>query len=242
VTAHSFILATDLDGTFLGGDDRDRTEFYKYIENNRDRLLLIFATGRGINSISTLCQEPGFPEPDYVIGDVGTTISHWQTRQPVAPVQNWVDEVWNDAGDRIKDLLEGEVGLELQPIDPTHRVSYYYKPAMLQPSTLTKITEAGFDYVMSGDRYLDVMPKGVSKGPSLLKLIEHLNLNPEDVIPAGDSLNDFSLFTTGLKSIAVSNSEPKLVEKIQRLPNVYFSSQEGAAGIWEGLKFYKKLP
>ncbi len=236
----SSILATDLDGTFLGGDIRSRWKFYHELEKNRDRFLLIFVTGRGLNSIQKLCHKPGIPEPDYIIGDVGTTIVHWPTKTPVSPVQNWVDEMWNGAGDRLKALLANEPGIELQPLVPDRRVSYYYQPDSLLNSTLQKIVDAGCDYIISGDRYLDVMPKGVSKGPSLLKLIDVLSLDQEDVITAGDSLNDLSLFETGLKSIAVANSEPKLVEKTQALPNVYFSPKMGVAGISDGLQYYKK--
>jgi HAD superfamily hydrolase (TIGR01484 family) len=235
----SSILATDLDGTFLGGETRSRWTFYHELQADRDRRLLIFVTGRGVNSIQKLCQKPGIPEPDYIIGDVGTTIVHWPTKTPVSLVQNWIDDTWNGAGDRIKALLANEPGIKLQPIDPDRRVSYYYQPELLEISTLQKIVDAGYDYIMSGDRYLDVMPKGVSKGPSLLKLIEALDLDREAVIAAGDSLNDLSLFATGLKSIAVGNSEPKLIEEIQVLPNVYLSTKMGVAGIVDGLNYYR---
>ena len=35
----SLLLATDLDGTFLGGSQQQQSEFYQYIEKQRDRLL-----------------------------------------------------------------------------------------------------------------------------------------------------------------------------------------------------------
>lgn len=237
----SFVLATDLDGTFLGGSEGQRTQFYEYIERNRERMLLVFVTGRHLDRIDRLArEEPGVPHPDYIIGDVGTTIVCGKTRQPISKVQDWVSSIWNNANDRIKEMLADEPGIELQPVNPDRRVSYYYKPDQLQPSTVQKIVDAGFDCILSAEKFLDVMPKGVSKGPTLLRFIDALNLDAENVIPAGDTLNDYSLFQTGLKSIAVGNSEPKLVEKIKTMPNVYHSSEPGAAGIWEGLKYYGK--
>ena len=41
-----FVLATDLDGTFLGGSDEDRAALYDWIEDNRATIGLIFVTGR----------------------------------------------------------------------------------------------------------------------------------------------------------------------------------------------------
>ena len=237
---YSLVLATDLDGTFLGGSAQQRAEFYQYLQTYRDRLLLIFVTGRDLGFIQELCEDPNFPVPDYIIGDVGTTIVHGKTLEPMAAVQDWVEEIWGNSNDCIKQMLANEPGLELQPVATERRVSYYYKPELLQPSTVQKITDAGFDCILSADVYLDVMPKGISKGPTLLRFIESQHLNADDVIPAGDTLNDLSLFETGLKGIAVGNAEEKLVEKIKTMENVYHSSYPGAAGIWDGLKNYGK--
>jgi hydroxymethylpyrimidine pyrophosphatase-like HAD family hydrolase len=89
--------------------------------------------------------------------------------------------------------------------------------------------------------YLDIVPKGVNKGSTLLNLLDILNLNHESVITCGDSLNDLSLFQTGLKSVAVGNSEPKIIEKIKTLTNVFQSTHPGLYGIIEGLGFYNKM-
>jgi HAD superfamily hydrolase (TIGR01484 family) len=237
---YSLILATDLDGTFLGGSAEQKAEFYQYVQSNRDRMLLVFVTGRDLDFIDELCQDPSFPSPDYIIGDVGTTIVNWPTRKPLGDVQDWVAQTWGNANEMVKEMMADEPGIELQPVMGPYRVSYYYKPEELQPSTVQKVIDAGFDCILSADVYLDVMPKGISKGPTLLKFIDALSLSADDVIPAGDTLNDLSLFETGLKSIAVGNAEPKLVERIKDMDNVYHSSHHGVAGIWDGLKVYSK--
>lgn len=217
-----------------------RAEFYQYLQRQRDRLLLIFVTGRDLGFIEQLCENPDFPRPDYIIGDVGTTIVHGETFEPLHEVQNWVAERWNNANDRIKAMLANEPSLTLQPVATERRVSYYYNPEELQPSTVQKVVDAGFDCILSADLYFDVMPRGIAKGPTLLKLMEVLHINREAVIPAGDTLNDLSLFETGLKAIAVGNSEPKLVEKIKAMDNVYHSPHPGVAGIWDGINAYGK--
>jgi len=240
---HPLVLATDLDGTFLGGSPEQRQEFYDYLEENRDRLQLIFVTGRSLELILRLYEQKDIkiPQPDYIIGDVGTTIYDGKTLTPVAEVQNWVAEIWGDASEFAQQLLVDEPGLTLQPIFAEYRVSYYYKPDKNPDQIVKKIEEAGFQCITSADKYLDILPKGVAKGSTLLKLIEFLNLHPQAVITSGDSLNDLPLFETGLNSIAVGNSELKLVEKIKTLKNVYYSELPGVAGIWDGIKYYGKI-
>lgn len=237
---HSLLLATDLDGTFLGGSQQQRAKFYQYIQSQRDRLLLVYVTGRELDWISRLYQDPNIPKPDYIIGDVGTTIVHGETFEPIAVLQDWVIQTWGNANEQVKELLANELGIELQSVKPDYRVSYYYEPESLQPSTVQKVIDAGFDCILSSDIYFDVMPKGVSKGPTLLRFLAEMCFNADNTIACGDTLNDLSLFETGLKGIAVGNSEPKLVEKIQTMENVYYSPYPGVMGIWDGLKVYGK--
>ncbi|WP_445633092.1 HAD family hydrolase [Nostoc sp. DSM 114161] len=60
---HSLLLATDLDGTFLGGSEQERSQFYQYIHEQRDRILLIYVTGRELYRISQLFhEEPNIPK------------------------------------------------------------------------------------------------------------------------------------------------------------------------------------
>lgn len=238
---YPLVLATDLDGTFLGGSDEQRAEFYEYLQKYRDRLLLVFVTGRDVEFVQSLCEDSKFPNPDYIIGDVGTTIVHGKTLEPLESIQGWVEEIWGNSSDRVKEMMANEPGIELQKCSGPRRVSYYYKTEKLQESTVQKVVNAGFDCILSADVYFDVVPKGVSKGPTLMKFIKLLGLNTDNVIPAGDSLNDLSLFKTGLKSVAVGNAEPKLVKYITTMDNVYHSPYPGTAGIWDGLKYYSKL-
>lgn len=71
----TFVLATDLDGTFLGGTDAQRRALYDWIEDHRDTVGLIFVTGRDPEFIMDLCGSGTAPWPDYAVGDVGTTIA-----------------------------------------------------------------------------------------------------------------------------------------------------------------------
>jgi len=240
-THYQLALATDLDGTFLEGDHQTKNFFYRELIRLREHVLLIYTTGRSIKAVEHFCRNGYLPHPHFIIGDHGTHVVDGGDFCPVASLQNPIIQKWNNSNTLLKELLKDETGIQLQPIDPPYRVAYYYDPDRLQNQTLQKIIHAGFDLIQSCDMYLDIVPRGVSKGSSLLNLIDYLGIQHEIVVTAGDSLNDLSLFQTGLKSIAVSNSEPKLIDQIKTLGNVHHSDFPGLLGILDGLQFYKKF-
>lgn len=237
-----FILATDLDGTFLGGSDDARQRLYESLEARREALSLIFVTGRDLPFIRELCSTTNVPWPDYVIGDVGTTIAGGKELTPLEHLEGHIAEAWGDRGEEVRSLLDGVAGLSLQPTPFRYRVSYDYDPAAFDHALVPDIEAKGFDVLISADRFLDVLPPGIAKGPTLLHLIDHLDLPSERVLVAGDTLNDLSLFETGLKGVAVGNSEPALKQRLEGRDSVYHSEGAGAAGILEAIEHLQLLP
>lgn len=238
---YRLVLATDLDGTFLEGNHQIKDFFYNELMRLREQVMLIYTTGRPVETVKQFCEYGYLPNPEFVIGDHGTHIVDGIHFHPVECLQNPIIQKWNNGNNRLKELLRNEAGIQLQPIDPPYRVAYYYDPHDLQNHTVQKIIDAGFDAILSCDMYLDIVPRNVNKGSSLMNLLNHVGINNEIVITCGDSLNDLSLFQTGLKSVAVGNSEPNLLSKIQdlNLVNVFQSKFPGILGIIDGLHFYK---
>ncbi len=232
-----FVLATDLDGTFLGGSEEDRRTLYDWIEENRDTIGLIFVTGRDPRFIVDLC-DGGVPWPEYVVGDVGTTIARVEGRelQPIATLEDDIAARWKDAGDRIREALAETAGLTLQPTEFRYRVSYDMDPDHFDKSVIARVEEMGFDWIASDARYFDVLPKGVSKGPSIKRLVSYLGIPPNLVLCAGDTLNDLSMLECGLPAVAVGGSEICLVDRVEPLHHVHVASGVGAAGILEAVR------
>lgn len=240
----ALILATDLDGTFLGGSDDARQRLYRMVEARRERgdTLLIFVTGRDLPFIRELCGTTPVPWPDYVIGDVGTSVAAGRDLAPLHGLEAEIADAWGDRGAEVRAMLDDAPGLRLQPTPFRYRVSYDYDPATFDHSLIPQIESAGFDVLISADRFLDVLPPGVRKGPTLIRLVEHLDLDRERVLVAGDTLNDLSLFETGLKGVAVGNSEPALKERLAGRDTVYQSAGAGAAGILEAIEKLNLIP
>lgn len=233
-----FTLATDLDGTFLGGTEADRARLYGWIEDNRTSVGLIFVTGRDPEFIVQMCRDRGLPWPEYVVGDVGTTIAEVRPDGAIAPIEALEREIadsWHDRGAAVRRALDGHPGLTLQPTPFRYRVSYDLDADAYDASAEAKVESLALDWLISDNRFFDVLPKGVSKGPSIRRLAAHLGLAPERVLCAGDTLNDLSMLASGLPAVAVGNSEPLLVRQLQGLDSVYPARAHGAGGILEAI-------
>jgi HAD superfamily hydrolase (TIGR01484 family) len=204
----AFILATDLDGTFLGGSDAERRTLYDWIEENRRTIGLIFVTGRDPEFIGELTSGD-VPAPDYVVGDVGTTIARFEAGavDPIPALEEEIADAWGASGERVRKVLDGHPGLSLQPTEFRYRVSYDYDPSAYEAGAEERIRAMGLDVLISDNRYFDVLPRGISKGPSLRRLVHWLRVEDHRVLAAGDTLNDLSMLVSGLPAVAVGNSE-----------------------------------
>lgn len=232
------VLATDLDGTFLGGTDADRAQFYDWVESNRTRVGLIFVTGRDPGFISDLTRSHGVPRPDFVVGDVGTTIAEVGPDHHLSPIEALEAEIeaaWGTAGASVHAALMAAPGLRLQSTGFRYRASYDMDPDTFDASALDIVAELGLDALISDNRFFDVLPKGVSKGPSLLRLLAHLGVSHDRTLVAGDTLNDLSMLALGLPAVAVGGSEQALLDEVTSLDHVHIADGVGVAGIAEAI-------
>ena len=240
----AFVLATDLDGTFLGGTHEDRRSLYEWIESNRATIGLVFVTGRDPAFIGELCAS-GVPWPEYVVGDVGTTIAEiTQSREiaPIAALEAEISEAWGGSGERIRNALDGHPGLKLQNTAFRFRVSYDLDKEAFDHSAVDKVEAMGFDVLISDDRFFDVLPRGISKGPSLRRLVSYLGVAEDRVLAAGDTLNDLSMLALGLPAVAVGGSEVGLIERLRGLDHVHIAEPVGAAGILDAVEAFNLHP
>jgi len=237
----ALLLAVDLDGTFLGGSDDDRRELYDLIDRHRGDIALVYVTGRDIEFASGIARHGVAPAPDMIVGDVGTSVVVGPEWTPHADLQRWIDESW-PGPERAAKILEGRASLAPQRVFGGRRLSYFYANHVDAAKAAAEIEAAGYAALLSANVYFDVLPRGVNKGQTLLRLLAHEGCTRERVLCAGDTLNDLSLFETGLRGVAVGNSEAPLREAVADLSNVYLARRHGAGGIAEAISHFNLLP
>ena len=231
------LLATDLDGTFLGGRPSDRLKLYRLIRQQKD-IQLVFVTGRGVESVLPLLDNPVIPDPDYIICDVGATVLNGKTLEPVQPIQSEIEQRWPGTL-AVKRKLKRIKGLKFQQVAQERRCSFYYDENTDVTAVEKIAEEMNLDVLMSAGKYLDILPKEVNKGNTLKRLAEELSFDEEKVLVAGDTLNDRSLYDAGYKGVVVGDAEEKLVRYTEALPNVTQAQSPGAGGILEGMHFFE---
>ncbi|KGE13133.1 glucosylglycerol-phosphate synthase [Sphingobacterium deserti] len=230
------LLATDLDGTFLGGSMENRLRLYRLIKQHTD-IQLVFVTGRGVESVIPLLNDPLIPRPNYIIADVGATVVNGLTLESVESIQGDIEARWPSTYAIRSKVLE-VASVTFQEVPQQRRCSFLYDgDANLE--AIHKVAESfDCDIITSVDKYLDVLPRGVNKGSTLKALVEHLHIDPEQVLVAGDTLNDLSLYKTGYKGVVVGQAEQGLLDQTAEDELVYQAFEPGAGGIIESLSHF----
>lgn len=67
-----------------------------------------------------------------------------------------------------------------------------------------------FEILSVGPAWIEIMPKGVSKGNALLKIGKKLGIGPDEMMAFGDAENDLSMFQTVKYGIAMGNAMDSL--------------------------------
>lgn len=232
------LLATDLDGTFLGGRPEHRQALYQLINGNRD-VQLVFVTGRGLEAVMPLLADPAIPQPDYIICDVGGTVVDGSL-QPVQPLQAAIDARW--PGEHVvAEAMRAFPELERQEVPQRRRCSYFCHVDAVTPAMTELAAGLGCAVLYSDSRYLDILPAGVNKGSTLTALVEHLGIERQRVLVAGDTLNDLSMFEAGFQGVCVGCSEAGLIEATRHLPATLHADDAGCGGILQAILHFGLL-
>jgi len=229
------LLISDLDGTLLG-DGEALERFAEWFLAHRTRMRLAYNTGRFYESVRDLVDFTPLPEPNVVIGGVGTEVRLFPGGDRVDGWPRCVGP-WERSG--VQSALAQVRELEPQPdeFQAEFKLSYYADD--LACAFLVELRRRlaalghAVEVVYSSNRDLDVLPAGVDKGSAAAFLASQVGLQPGQVIVAGDTGNDASMFTHGFRGIVVGNAQAEL--KSLASPDVYQSEADYADGVLEGL-------
>ena len=231
--APKLVLATDLDGTLLAGTQEARRRVRDLFSGGLTDAKLIYVTGRGVESILPLLSDSTVPRPDYIIADVGATVLYGDLR-PVVPLHHDIAAGWPGTQVILQRLAQFPL-LRRQTVPQERRCSFYLSEDGITDALRAAVESLNCDLLFSAGRYLDVLPRGISKGNSLRQLAEAEGFDLDSIVVAGDTLNDLSMFTAGFKGIVVGSAEPELVERVRKLARVFIAQDEGCGGILTGL-------
>ena len=230
------LLATDLDGTFLGGTSVQKEQLYRSITGNK-AIQLVFVSGRGLNSILPLFNEPLMPKPGFIICDVGATVVNGNTLEAIEPIQSLIEERW-PGEEMVSGLLTGVKGLVPQNVPQQRRCSYFFNEHTDIDDLKYRVEQLDCDLLFSAGKFVDVLPKGINKGYTLQMLAKQCHFPLEEILVAGDTFNDLSLFAAGYKGVVVGNAEPGLLQATSDWSTIYHAKEEGAGGILEAIQHF----
>lgn len=238
----STMLVTDLDGTLLG-DGAALERFNAWRGGEGTRWIIVYATGRSSSDVARLVARGELPRPTFTVGALGTELYEHSSGGLAAVGPRFGSERWDPL--QVQRLLHGFATLELQPDEyqSQYKVSYFLEGA--ERSHLDSIDAAlsqsrlKYELVYSGERFLDVLPRGVNKGATTRMLATRLGIPPLEVIACGDSGNDISLFQQGFRGVLVGNAEAALLQTVSS--DVYRSAFDYADGVLDGVRYWSDV-
>ena len=124
---------------------------------------------------------------------------------------------------KVNDYTEIEskvIGLPLNLVDdiaefvdfPIHKFLIAGEPEKLKEleQVLLKKFSADVDIYLSAPWFLEVMPKGTSKGLGLKSICDYMGIDISETIACGDSFNDISMVQMAGLGVAMANAEEDL--------------------------------
>ncbi len=266
------LLCTDLDRTLIPNGDAPESPLARPLFARlaaRPEVTLAYASGRHLDLLQQAIRDWELPQPDYAIGDVGTTLYAVKEGEWM-PMPEWAAEIAPDwAGltrDELAETLADIPALRLQEEEKqnTFKLSYY---ASAEGDTKALLAEVGARLAglgvhasliwsvddQTGEGLLDILPERATKLHAIEFLARLLGLAKQDVLFAGDSGNDLPVLASEIDTVLVNNARPEVKRQAQELAeatgqvnHLYLASggvlgMNGnyAAGILEGLIHFR---
>lgn len=202
------------------------------------------ATGRGLDSTLKELRAWKVPLPDILIVSVGSEIYYTHQGRHMVLDQGWkkhIDYRWERGG--ILASLSKLPGLRYRGklAQGHYKISYYINPVIApsldQIKKHLRQEDLHANVIVSNSINLDILPIRASKGLAIRYLSLKWGIPLDAIFTVGDSGNDEGMVSGDTLSVVVANHSEEL-EAYRNSPRIYFSDQEYAAGIIDGLDHY----
>lgn len=228
------LVAVDMDGTFLDDNKKKSPEFGKVLNALKDKgVTFCVASGRQMASIKG--EFAGYEEGIVFISDNGTVIDVDGTTYCISMFEEDLSKQILNTLKGMPDKKTVYCGVEYSYIDSDDELSirnaklYLPKHAIVKdffeidepPVKISVYSENGYDsdfkqlqdkfsdvatVCTSGFEWLDIVPKGSSKGVALKRVQEILGIPREECMAFGDQMNDFDMLNQVYYSYAMENA------------------------------------
>ncbi|MCU7848084.1 MAG: HAD-IIB family hydrolase [Candidatus Thiodiazotropha sp. (ex Lucinoma kastoroae)] len=231
------LVCTDLDRTLIPNgsqseSDEARDRFKQLCDSKG--VVLAYVSGRDQNLVKKAIADYALPQPDYVVGDVGTTLYHVTGADDWNHQLDWEETIsrdWNGKSHAdLKRLFSNIQGLRLQENEKQNRfkLSYYVsldqdhqrilgmmeqalEPEAVNASLIWSIDE-------TADRgLLDVLPERATKYHAIDFLRQSLGYSLTETLFSGDSGNDMEVLISPVPAVLVANAQSDVRDEAQRL-------------------------
>lgn len=241
------LFSTDLDGTLLGHPEAaNRFAAAWAALDPRHRPLLAYNTGRTVADTQALVAHRQLPAPDLIIGSVGTELHDaTATGNHAAAFRARFETGWDPHV--VDEVVSATAGIRRQPAERSHpyKSSWFLHRAPRRDldDLELRLRRAGVvaTVIYSCRYFLDVVPLAGGKGPALTWLCDRLGIALDQVLVAGDTGNDASMFALpGVRGIVVENALPELLAATIGI-RTYLARTPMADGVLEGLRHFGVL-
>ncbi|MDH3221457.1 MAG: HAD-IIB family hydrolase [Gammaproteobacteria bacterium] len=231
------LICTDLDRTLIpNGSEPESSGARGHFARlaGRTQVTLAYVSGRHRDLIEDAITRYDLPVPDFVLGDVGTTIYHVGPRHDWELQPDWEQEIardWNGlSGADLEPVLRDLPDLRLQERSRQniHKLSYYV-PIQADRDRLAGQIKYRLDSLNVSARLvwslddanqvglLDLLPARASKYHAIEALMREQRLSCNETVFCGDSGNDIEALASPVPAVLVANSQPEVQALAQRL-------------------------
>ena len=231
------LVCTDLDRTLLPNGPQSespkaREQFASLVAS--PRVTLAYVSGRHRALVEQAIFNYRLPAPDFVVGDVGTTIYRVGEEQSWARLTTWEDEFASDWAGRthadLKALLHDLSALQLQEVSKQNEYKLsYYVPLQSDRDALSAVirhrfAESGISATLiwstdepMGIGLLDILPERASKLHAVEALMKLNGFDCSNTVFCGDSGNDIEVLASPIPAVLVANGHADVKELARRL-------------------------
>ena len=216
------ILALDLDGTLTNSSKEISEPTLKaLIEIQEQGKKVVLASGRPTNGVAPLAEQLRLGDyGSYILSFNGGRITNCQTKEII-----YNKTLPMDCAKPIYDMVleYKDQGLDLVTYTPDALISGICPNKFLitgDSAVISKIQKkiiarfrSYLSVYCSDPFFLEIMPSGIDKAHSLLRLLTSSGLTADEMICCGDGYNDITMIETAGLGVAMANAQPAVLEK-----------------------------